>query len=83
MAFHRLGEGLVLHRGYRLTIRQFKAFFGCSPRVVAALWNRIDRKGLAPAEFLPSHLLWTLFFLKLYSSEDVLAALLGSTRKTF
>lgn len=83
LAFHRLGERLVLHRGYRLSLRQFKAHFGVSPRVVAAIWKRIDRRDLAPAEFLPSHLLWTLLFLKLYSCEDVLASLVGTTRLTF
>jgi len=64
--------------------------FGSSPRVCAAIWNRIQlhrrREGLAEDEefrqFTPSRLLWTLLFLMLYSSEDVLAGIAG-TRKTF
>jgi len=84
LAFHRLGSQLIRRGGRRLTMRQFKALFGCSPRVCAALWTRIQRRKLSPCRyFTPSKLLWTLLFLKLYSSEDVLAIMVGCTSKTF
>ena len=81
-AFHRLGDRLLVDKGHRLTRRQFIAFFGCSPRVCAAIWNRIER--LSPSRlFTPGRLLWTLMFLKLYSCEDVLATIAGCTRFCF
>ena len=71
-----------------MTERQFRAHFGCSPRVCAAIWNRIDRLKRRPelaisALFCPSKLLWTLLFLRLYSCEDVLASMVRTTRKNF
>ena len=62
--------------------RLFKAHFGVSPVVVSSVWNRMDEESLLPSNALPKHLLWTLLFLKLYSSSDVLASMCGVTAKT-
>ena len=84
LAIHQLANRLLQHqqrKGRRkLSIRQFRAFFGCSPRVAAALWNRIHLS--APSRFTPSRLLWTLAFLKIYCSEDVLSTFLRCSAPT-
>ena len=66
-------------------LKQFASFFGCTPVVASALWNRIDKKKEeidVPPGFSPSKLLWTLCFLKTYSSETVLSTLCNCTEKT-
>ena len=61
--------------------RSFKAKFGTSPEVCSELWERLQPH--RPKGALPKHLLRALMFLKLYSSEDVLSDMVGTTRKTF
>lgn len=66
-------------------LRRFRAFFGASPRVCAALWTRIlpllDAEATVGAE--RRHLLWALHFLKVYDVEEVSARLFSVTEKTF
>ena len=51
---------------------QFRKSFGAYPLTVLHLWNRIEKKpGLKPI-----HLLWGLFFLRVYPMEDVLKTIL-------
>jgi hypothetical protein len=61
--------------------RSFKARFGTSPEVCSEVWERLQPH--RPKGALPKHLLRALMFLKLYSSEDVLSDMVGTTRKTF
>jgi hypothetical protein len=66
-------------------IRQFASLFGCTPAVASALWNRIDKKKEeigVHCDFTPTKLLWTLCFLKIYTSETVLSVICGCTEKT-
>jgi hypothetical protein len=80
--FERLAEQTVIHRSAWRN-RRFRSFFGCSSRVATALWNRARKKKLLPVDFAPKHMLWTLAFMKLYDSEEVLAAICRCDAKTF
>ena len=64
-------------------LRIFKAHFGLSPLVIAAVWNRLEDEALLPANGTPLHLLWTLLFLKLYNTAAVLSTMCGTTAKTY
>lgn len=61
--------------------RRFRACFGVSPDVCSAIWSRLGSKKLENCD--PIHLLWCLLFLKVYSTEDVLATIAGVDRKTY
>jgi len=60
---------------------RFRAHFGTSPGVCAICWNHIESK--LPRNFLYTHLLWTLLFLKVYATESVLASKCQCDEKTF
>jgi hypothetical protein len=47
--------------------------------VVAIVWHLIDK----PEGAEPKHLLWTLPFLKVYASEDVLHNMVGTGKNTY
>jgi len=64
-------------------MERFAATFGCSTRVAAALWNRLDGKDLLPEDMLVKHLLWALSFLKLYNPESVQVPVCGADEKTY
>lgn len=90
LQIHRLANSCIFHkksrkRYSRMGLRQFASFFGCTPAVVSAVWNRIDKKkeeiGVHP-DFTPTKLLWTLCFLKIYASETVLCLICECTEKT-
>jgi len=55
-------------------IRLFKEHFGVSPWTTSCVWNRLVSHDCLPAKARPVHLLWTQFFLKVYSTELVLAS---------
>lgn len=65
------------NRKWKDTVEQakFRSFFGCSCKVATDLWNRLE-KGLKQRS-LPKHLLWTLVFLKHYSTEEVHTRIVG------
>jgi hypothetical protein len=67
--------------------RRFKSSFGCSPTVVARIWNLIDPY---EDEYLsnisgmtPNHFLWAFLFLKVYSTEAQHSITVGVDEKTF
>ena len=62
-------------------LRRFKALFGVSPLVCTVLWNKIGRS--KPKKSSPTHLLWALLFLRVYSNEHTNRALTGVDEKTF
>jgi hypothetical protein len=86
-AVHRIAEEEILHRvssrRKRVSLERFAATFGCSPKVAAALWNRLDKKDLLPEDTLVKHLLWALSFLKLYNAQRAQAPVCGADEKTF
>ena len=68
----------------RSTHRQFVAFFGVSAAIASIAWGKMARRNLIPSKGAPRHFLWTLHWLKTYSSTDVICGMfrIGSD-KTF
>jgi hypothetical protein len=62
--------------------KRFVPTFGSKPSLVSVLWDLLEVKTL-PRGFRPIHLLWTLCFVKLYSSQATLSSLCGCDEKTF
>ena len=62
---------------------QFIAHFGVTPYVCAYVWQALWTKMLVPRHGIKPYLLWALMFLKLYSTEIVLAGMAGTSPKTF
>jgi hypothetical protein len=85
MTLYRIAVLYLVHQitGWPLSLshktrkRRMASFFGVSQKVVRGVWNRLESKGRIPRGFAPKHLLWTLMFLKQYSTQTVLAALCG------
>ena len=89
-AVHRIAEQEVLHRvssrgkrKRRVSSERFSAIFGCSPKVAAALWNRLDKKELLPSDCLVKHLLWAFSFLKLYNNQRAASVVSKADEKTY
>lgn len=59
--------------------RRFRSAFGVSPTVCAILWQRIS----LPAGCKEKHLLWGLFFLKVYDTEHVSRSFPQVDEKTY
>ena len=57
--------------------RRFREFFGTSVRVVGILWEFLVRDKLRPRGGRPWHLLWALYFLKVYAKEGPGCAVVG------
>jgi len=85
-AIRQLAAAKIIHKSpalsRKINRRRFRANLGCSSHVCTYVWNRIVAKGILPQGFLPTHLLWTLVFLKLYCCETILASLCGCDEKT-
>ena len=63
--------------------RVFRQHFGVSSHVASITWNLIDIESIDSKGQNPKYFLWTLLFMKLYSSEISLASLVGTSPKTF
>lgn len=61
--------------------RAFRAIFGATAAVVAHLWDNCIN--LIPRNSQKKHLLWSLVFLKVYSTEEVHCGIVGTNPKTF
>ena len=61
--------------------RPFRALFGVSAQVCAVIWGML--RGHVPRRSTPTHLLWSLMFLKVYASEHVHCEISGANEKTF
>jgi len=80
-----LEEGLkMLHRTYGPSTlvkqRRFRSLFGTSPYVCSRLWEMVEH--LVPSSSTVKHLLWTLHFLKTYSTETTISCAVGADEKT-
>lgn len=60
--------------------RRFREFFGAGVVVVMALWNLLVESELLPDDGQINHLLWTLFFFKVYPKQNVACSAAGGTR---
>jgi len=60
--------------------RRFREFFGASVLVVMALWNLLVDTDLLPENGQIVHLLWTLYFFKVYPKQNVACSAAGGTR---
>ncbi len=60
--------------------RRFRSFFGTSVEVVMNLWRLLAEHNLLPCKAKIKHLLWTLFFLKVYPTEPPSCSALGGSR---
>jgi hypothetical protein len=58
--------------------RKYQAFFGVGTYETAVIWHYIKK-----SEVSLLHLLWALYYLKVYPTEDVGAGVVGVDRKTF
>ena len=78
--FIRLAKAIIGRVQEHTTLdHEFRALFGVSPTVCVDMWQRSNM-----GEYLePKHLLWGLLFLKVYTTETPLCALVGVTRKTY
>jgi len=63
--------------------RRYRAHFGTSLSVTAALWNQLMQHGERTRRFSPAKLLWALYFLKTYTSEDVASSFFHCSPKTY
>lgn len=61
-------------------LRKFRAFFGISPKLCEIIWCQIEDK---PFGSKPKHLLWSMLFLKTYSTESINAAIVKADEKTY
>ena len=57
--------------------RRFREFFGTTLRVVETLWSLLLREEICPSGGRPWHLLWALYFLKVYAKEGPGCAVVG------
>lgn len=69
-------------RSRSVNARRFAEMFGTDSTIAAAVWNRAARKHLLPRGFKLKHLLWTLTFLKVYSTEGVRSDQCSADEKT-
>ena len=91
--FRDLGLTLVYlkpqaHSSITRQDRRFRAHYGASWRTVARLWRAIEKVeeedvGGDLGGIEKRHLLWTLYFMKVYSTEENCAAKFACDEKTF
>ena len=60
--------------------RRFCSFFGCSGEVAVRLWTMLVQCLLLPHKGQILHLLWALFFMKCYPTEEPECAAAGGQR---
>ena len=63
-----------------LSERQFRALFGIPTDCIEEIYDHIKDNNFGVEE---ENLLWTLYFLKVYPTENVAELFIGKTAKTF
>jgi len=56
---------------------KFQSYFGCGEEVAVILWTMLDAYSLLPDGAQILHLLWALFFMKVYPTESIGCAAAG------
>jgi len=59
--------------------RRFRELFGTSIGIVLQVWHMMDDGGLLPEKTEPKHLLWTLYFMKVYPREAPACSAVGGS----
>lgn len=59
--------------------RNFREHFGTSQEVVLILWNFLNEHDLLPEKCDIKHLLWALFFLKVYPKQGPACSVVGGS----
>ena len=62
--------------------RCFRSLFGCSPRILTAVFNTLLDQELISISDKVQHLMWALAFLKSYNAETYFAARYSVSEKT-
>lgn len=65
------------------SIRNYRAMFGLSPTITSQIWDEFLRHRSAEKGIKPVHFLWTLCFLKTYTTQDVLYSRFCGSRTTY
>ena len=58
--------------------RDFREYFGCGILVAINIWNCLVRYKYLPKGGQPHHYLWSLMFMKVYGTEDVMKNLVDT-----
>jgi hypothetical protein len=85
--FERVGLALLNHRcsgSMKIRLRRFVGAFGLEPIHCAIVWQKLVSIGWTGriGRANPTHLLWTLLFLRTYPTEETLASRVGADEKT-
>jgi hypothetical protein len=59
---------------------RFRSFFGARYDIVKMVWDMLGEGGLRPEKCEPKHLLWALYFLKVYPREAPGCAAVGGSK---
>jgi hypothetical protein len=59
---------------------QFRSFFGAWNEIVLKVWSMLGEGGLRPENSKPKHLLWALYFLKVYKREGPGCSAVGGSK---
>ena len=59
--------------------RHFREFFGTSIGPVMMVWGLLDHHSLLPEKGLPKHMLWALYFLKVYPKQGPGCSVVGAS----
>ena len=57
--------------------RRFRSYFGCGVEVAVEVWNALVNFAILPDEGQILHLLWALYFMKCYPTEETACAAAG------
>jgi hypothetical protein len=60
--------------------RHFHDFFGTNIFIAGPVWDMLGQKGLLPERSKPKHLLWTLYFLKVYPKQSLGCSAVGASK---
>jgi hypothetical protein len=60
--------------------RRFRGLFGARIEIVLKVWSMLLEDGLRPKKSKPKHLLWTLYFLKVYPREAPGCSAVGGSK---
>ena len=59
---------------------RFRSFFGAWNEMVLKVWSMLGEGGLHPKNSKPKHLLWALYFLKVYPREGPGCSAVGGSK---